>query len=286
MPRKFQPINTPPPQAKNFPAVTFSPLAQVLTFGNRDERLENAQSALEHARDHLRALFAERSKWVSDAQLELLPKLKWLERQIDAKRLMVEKAFEAFQMQQSARVPLGADDLVDAQVVFQHYEKLGDKQNSYELLHRFHMSLCQKYALMNQEYDQLSYTASNAYRERIDAAYGKVAKYCNRVHSIERELADLPDELSTCATQFGADADEADVVLVSMALSGKGCCDDGTGSPLVTWVDSVPELDAEDWNFVLSGDEDRWAPPSFLPVPEMDCAQLLAGDMGYFGAMH
>ena len=50
--------------------------------------------------------------------------------------------------------------------------------------------------------------------------------------------------------------------------------------------DTVPELDADDWNFVLSGDEDRWAPPSFPPVPEMDCAQLLGCDMGYFGAMH
>lgn len=293
MPLKPSALHATQAPASHLHSVSFNPVAQVLTFTNRDERLDHAQSALDQARVHLRALYAERAKWLGDAQVELQRKLQWLAGEIDAKGLAVEKALGVYQAQQSAWIQMHVDGPTDAQLVSDQFDKVRETLTSYEWQHRFHASLCDKYVVLKEQNDQLLQVASNAYRERIDAAQSKVSKFSSRVKSISTEPHDRPDELSSCATRFDGDADETDVVLVDATQSEKGLHDDGIGSPLVTWMDSVPELDAADWHFILSGDEDLLAAPSLQPTPEMDCAQLLACDLGadtphwsYFGAMH
>lgn len=291
MPLKLPLPDATPPPARLLHSVTFNPVAQVLTFANRDERLDNAQSALANAHAHLRGLYAERSQWLSYAQSHMLTELQWLASEIDTKGLSAQQALMALQAQQSAWTQLRGDAQADAHTLSHGMEKLREKLNSYDWQHRLHKSLCEQLALMNEQYEKLPSIACNVYRERIDAAQRKVSKYSARVHSIKEESSDLPDELSTCATLF--EAEEMDVVLVSTALSEQGLHADGTGSPLVTWMDAMPELDVDDWRFILSHDENLPLPPIFAPMPQEDCAQLLAGDMGadaaqlgYFGAMH
>lgn len=118
-------------------------------------------------------------------------------------------------------------------------------------------------------------------------------KFSTRVEAISEELG-RHDELGTTATEFighdevgdrpdsrcngeiplpGPVDDATAVVSVSVAQPEDALLlESGTGSPLVTWMASAIELNADDWCFILSDD-------GYLHGQEVDSVDLIACDM-------